>query len=332
MSGFKKATRRKAKARVALVGPSGSGKTFTALRLARGIVGAEGRIAVIDTERGSASKYADDVETFDALDLDQHSPAEYVKAIRDAAAERYDVLVIDSLSHAWNGRGGALEQVDNAAKRSGGNSFAAWRDVTPQHNQLVDAILAYPGHVIVTMRSKTEYVVEQGKNGKTAPRKVGLAPIQRDGMEYEFDVFAELDLDHNLIVSKSRCRALDGAVVANPGYDVAEVLRAWLDGGEDAPAPKPAADPQAFANALGGQTTQPSPVDEAIDIDLGFVEDDATFIAWWERIMGLDPEGKHKRRVWDAALKRGAILNMSDRDIRPLIDTAKSNIASKQAA
>jgi energy-coupling factor transporter ATP-binding protein EcfA2 len=237
MSRFSKATRKKAKARVALVGPSGSGKTYTALVLARGLVGTEGTIALIDTERASASKYAGEVTEFDALDLDHHSPKEYVDAITDAAKAGYDVLVIDSLSHAWNGRGGALEQVDQASKRAQGNSYVAWRDVTPQHNALVDAILTYPGHVIVTMRAKTEYVLDEGKNGKKTPRKVGMAPIQREGMEYEFDVVADMDLDHNLIVSKSRCSALADAVVSRPDAAIAETLRAWLSDGADMPAP-----------------------------------------------------------------------------------------------
>lgn len=243
MSRFTPATKKQSKARVALVGPSGSGKTYTALLLARGIVGPSGTVAVIDTERASASKYAGDVTTFDALDLDRHSPGEYVDAIHDAARAGYDCLVIDSLSHAWNGRGGALEMVDNAAKRSQGNSYVAWRDVTPQHNALVDAILTYPGHVIVTMRAKTEYVLETGKNGKQTPRKVGMAPIQRDGMEYEFDVVADMDLDHNMIVSKSRCSALADAVFTKPDVSVAHTLRAWLSDGVDAPASKAPEEP-----------------------------------------------------------------------------------------
>lgn len=248
MSRFSKATRKKSRARVALVGPSGSGKTYTALLLARGLVGDEGRIAVIDTERASASKYAGEVTEFDALDLDHHSPKEYVDAIKDAGHAGYDCLVIDSLSHAWSGRGGALEQVDQAAKRTQGNSYVAWRDVTPQHNALVDAILTYPGHVIVTMRAKTEYVLEEGKNGKKTPRKVGMAPIQRDGMEYEFDVVADMDLDHNMIVSKSRCSALADAVFTKPDVSVAHTLRAWLSDGVEAPT-RPAA-PVAAAPAV----------------------------------------------------------------------------------
>ncbi len=318
MSRFQKATRRKAKARVALVGPSGSGKTFTALRLARGLVGPEGRIAVIDTERSSASKYAGDVEEFDCLDLDHHSPREYVEAIGDAAREGYDVLVIDSLSHAWNGRGGALEQVDQAAKRSQGNSYVAWRDVTPQHNALVDAILAYPGHVIVTMRAKTEYVIEAGKNGKQAPRKVGLAPIQRDGMEYEFDVCADIDLEHNFIVTKSRCPVLTDAVIPNAGYDVASVLRAWLDQGEVAAAAQLAAPKvDGLAAAIGGPSPQ---LEDAIE-HLGLVEDDRTFVAWFRQHASTIEA--HKAQAWAAMVARGKRIGLTDRDLRPLIEEAK---------
>lgn len=317
MSRFSKATRRKAKARVALVGPSGSGKTYTALIIARGLVGPEGRIAVIDTERASASKYAGDVAEFDALDLDHHAPKEYVAAIQDAAREGYDCLVIDSLSHAWSGRGGALEQVDQAAKRSQGNSYVAWRDVTPQHNALVDAILTFPGHVVVTMRAKTEYVLETGKNGKQTPRKVGMAPIQRDGMEYEFDVVADLDLDHNLIVSKSRCSALADAVVTRPDAKIAEVLRRWLDDGEVAPSATPK--PDALAGAVGGDGA-PTPWDEALDV-LGLVEDHDAMVAWMRQFATVI--GTHKARAWGAMVERGKRLGMDEAALRAVVDDAK---------
>jgi energy-coupling factor transporter ATP-binding protein EcfA2 len=340
MSRFQKATRRKAKARIALVGPSGSGKSYTALLIARGLVGPEGRIAAIDTERGSLSKYAVDVERpeaggvtdFDTLDLDHHAPAEYVKALRDAAAERYDVVIIDSLSHAWNGRGGALEQVDQAAKRSSGNSFAAWRDVTPQHNQLVDAILAYPGHVIVTMRAKTEYVLEAGKNGKTAPRKVGLAPIQRDGMEYEFDVCADIDLDHNFIVTKSRVPDLTDVVIDRAGIALGEGLARWLEGGAEAPAAKPAADPANLENAIAGRSVT-SPLTEAIE-DLGQVECDRTLVAWFERhlpAMGRATKEQVKP-VWAAVNERAALIELAADDIRPCWDEAKERLAAAAKA
>jgi len=231
---FQKATRTKAKARVALIGPSGSGKTMTALFIALGLVGKEGRIAVLDSERGSASKYAGDpdIPEFDTCELSSFSPLTYVEAIREAIKARYDVLIIDSLSHAWMGKDGALEQVDRAAKRSkSGNSFMAWREVTPLHNELVEALVQTPMHLIVTMRSKTEYVIEE-VDGKKVPRKIGMAPVQRDGVEYEFDLVGDLDADNTLLVSKTRCRELAGAVVRKPTIELGQQLAAWLQQGE----------------------------------------------------------------------------------------------------
>lgn len=229
---FVKATKHEAKLRLALAGPSGSGKTYTALQLATHLGGS---IAVVDTERGSACKYAD-LFTFDVLALDSFHPQGYINAIHDAEEAGYAVLILDSLSHAWVGKDGALELVDKAAKRlattyrSGKeDSFAAWREVTPIHNALVDAMVQSRLHLIVTMRTKTEYVVET-KDGKTAPRKIGLAPIQRDGLEYEFDVFADLDQDNTLIVRKTRCPALAGGVFPKAGKEVAAILNIWLQG------------------------------------------------------------------------------------------------------
>jgi hypothetical protein len=226
---FQKATKKQAKLRLALIGPSGSGKTYTALTLATHLVPG-GRIAVIDTERGSASKYAD-LFTFDVQEPESFHPRTYIEAIAEAQAAGYDVLVIDSLSHAWMGRDGALELVDKAAKRNpSGNSFAAWRDVTPLHNALVDALLATKLHIIVTMRSKMEYVQEKDERGKTVIRKVGLQPIQRDGLEYEFDVVGDMDVDNTLVVTKTRCSVLAGAVISKPGKPLADTLAHWLDG------------------------------------------------------------------------------------------------------
>ncbi len=230
---FKRATKSQAKLRMALMGPSGSGKTFTALSVAATF----GKVAVIDTEHGSASKYGDRF-VFDVLELADYHPQQYIDAIRAAAeaggelGSPYDVLVIDSLSHAWNGSGGVLEIVDKAAKRSDSkNTFAAWRDATPLHNQLVEALLAAPLHVIVTMRSKTEYVLERDERGKMTPRKVGLAPVQREGMEYEFDVVAEMDMQNTLVVTKTRIPRLTGKVIPCPGAALGETLKAWLADG-----------------------------------------------------------------------------------------------------
>lgn len=231
---FKKATKKQARLRMALIGPAGSGKTYTSLELARGL---GDKVAVIDTERGSASKYSD-VFGFDVLELESYEPSTYVKAVKDAEAEGYDVIVIDSLSHAWMGKGGALDQVD---KRGG--RFDAWRDVTPQHNALVEALLQSRAHVLVTMRTKTEYVVEKNDKGKNEPRKIGLAPVQRDGLEYEFDVVADLDERNSLKIGKTRCSALAGRVFHHQNAIISDVLRVWLGDGEavpEAPTAQPA--------------------------------------------------------------------------------------------
>lgn len=262
MSGFTftKATKAKSKARLALIGPSGAGKTYTALRIASGF---GGRIAVIDTEHGSAAKYSDSFD-FDTLDLNHHDPMSYVGAIQAAGEAGYDVLVIDSLSHAWMGKDGALEQVDKAAKRTRGNSYAAWRDVTPKHNALIDAMLASKCHLIVTMRAKTEYATETGKDGKMTVAKIGLAPIQREGLEYEFDVVADMTLDHDLIVSKTRMPMLDGAIINKPGEDLGKRIVDWFQSGVDAPAPAPAFTPApAPAPApVAAPVAAPEPVEE----------------------------------------------------------------------
>lgn len=235
---FVKATKKQSKLRLSLIGPSGSGKTYSALAIASHL---GSKLAVIDTERGSASKYAGEF-SFDKLELSNFHPQKYIDGIKEAQDAGYDVLVIDSLSHAWMGKDGALELVDKAAKRQQSqNTYTAWKEVTPLQNALVDAILQSNMHVIVTMRAKTEYVMETNERGKSVPRKIGMAPVQRDGMEYEFDVVADMDLDNNMIVSKSRCKDLNGLVVPKPGKNVADTLLNWLTDG--APVEAPDADP-----------------------------------------------------------------------------------------
>ena len=243
---FKKATKEKSKLRLALIGPTGSGKTYSALAIAEGL---GDRVAVIDTERGSASKYAG-IFNFDVLELETFSVENYMAAIAEAVKAKYDVLVIDSLSHAWAGKDGILEFIDKkSAANPGGSSFMNWRSATPLHNKFVDSILAAPLHVIATMRSKTEWVVEKDDRGKSTPRKVGLAPVQRDGVEYEFDVIGDMTPEHRLVVSKSRIPGLADDVLDKPGRALGERLRAWLEEGNTptsqreiqlaAPAPKP---------------------------------------------------------------------------------------------
>jgi energy-coupling factor transporter ATP-binding protein EcfA2 len=260
---FKPATKAQAKLRLGLCGPAGSGKTKTMLRVLRGLVGPTGRIAVIDSERGSASLYAEPANPFDVCELTSFSPENYVQAIHAAEAAGYDALGIDSLSHAWSGKDGALEKVDAAAKRSkSGNSYMAWREVTPLHNAMVDAILQCRCHVVATLRTKVEYVIETNSKGQQVPRKVGLQPIQRDGLDYEMTIVGDITLDHDLLITKTRAPFLTDAVIRLPGEELGQQLAAWLADGTvpelpPAPEPKPAvapeaAKPAAHANANGG--------------------------------------------------------------------------------
>lgn len=234
---FSKATKKESKLRLSLIGPSGSGKTYTALRLAHRL--AQGnKVAVLDSERGSASKYADKFP-FDVCEPDDFSPQTYVKVLKAAEASGYSVLVVDSLSHEWMGRGGALEMVDKiSASSRAGNSFSAWRSVTPVHNALIDAIVSCKMHVIATLRAKQEYVLEEDERGRKAPKKVGMGAVQRDGLEYEFDVVAELEPTNRFVVTKTRCSALQGYVATPATEEVADLLLGWLDGEKADDAPK----------------------------------------------------------------------------------------------
>lgn len=226
---FQKAVKQQEKLRLALDGPAGSGKTWTSMTIATLLAEKDGgRIAVIDSERGSAKKYASDFD-FDHLALPDSNPHTYIGAIEAAIEQGYSVIIVDSLSHAWEG---TLELKDEVAKRSHNDSFGAWREVTPIHNQLVDVMLRAPAHVIATMRTKTEYLVEKNEaTGKNKVTKIGLTPIQRGGVEFEFDVVGDMDQENTLTVSKSRCFALAGQVIRKPGVKVAETLWNWLNDG-----------------------------------------------------------------------------------------------------
>lgn len=226
---FQKAVRKRAKLRLAIAGPSGSGKTYSALLIARGI---GGRVAVIDTERGSASLYSDLVE-FDTLELaPPFSPERFIEAIHAAEAADYDVLIIDSMTHEWDGAGGCLEINEQiAAAKFRGNTWSAWSETTPRHRAFVDAILQSPCHVIVTMRSKTETV--QDADTKKV-RKVGMKNVQRDGTEYEFAVVFDLEHEkHFAVATKDRTRLFAQPHVITP--ETGKRLVQWLDSSEALP-------------------------------------------------------------------------------------------------
>jgi hypothetical protein len=221
---FKKATKTQSRLRLALSGASGSGKTYSSLAIAQHLGKS---IAVIDTERGSASKYAD-LFSFDVCELTEFHPGKYVEAIRTADADGYEVIIIDSLTHAW------FAELDMAQ-----GNFSNWAKIKPLERALIDAMLGSRAHIIGTMRSKTEWVMTPttNKQGKETlqPTKVGMAPMQASGIEYEFDIAGEINLDHLLTISKSRCSSLSNTTHLNPGRDLAEQMMMWLSDGEPAP-------------------------------------------------------------------------------------------------
>jgi hypothetical protein len=235
---FEEATRKKAKLRLALCGPSGSGKTYSALLIARGLgTGKKGEIAVADTEHGSAELYADLVPYSVQQIHPPYTPDKYTKAIKEAEAAGFKVLILDSLTHAWAGEGGFLDQVDKR-KAAGGNQFAPWREVTPQHNRLIDTILGSSLHIIVTMRSKTVYEVTKNSKGKAVPVKVGTAPIMREGVDYEFTVVFDMAIDRHIAsTSKDRTSLFDGDFFT-PEQATGKKLLKWLNSGAT-PAPIP---------------------------------------------------------------------------------------------
>jgi hypothetical protein len=257
MAIFKTASRKESKLRMTIDGPAGSGKTYTALRLAHALANG-GKIAFIDTERGSASKYVGDTPDgikweFDVLELTSFSPETYAEAINAAGKAGYAVLVIDSLSHAWEGKDGALE----IKERQGGTDWKAWRTVTPIHNRMIDAILQSPCHVITTMRSRMEYVQETDGNGRTVVRKVGMSPIQRPGMEYEFDIVCDIDWGHILSVSKTRCSAIVDMRIEKPGPAFIAPVIEWLTSGT-APAPQAEQEPEKKPEPKAEPKAQPT--------------------------------------------------------------------------
>ena len=230
---FKKAVRSASKLRLAISGASGSGKTYSALLLAKGI---GGRIAVIDTERGSDSLYADmeGMPEFDVLELDApFSPERYAEAIAAAESAGYDILILDSMSHEWNGKGGCLEEVDNIARaRYRGNTWSAWNEMTPRHRKFVDAMLTSKLHIIATMRSKTEVAQDVDANGKKVVKKLGMKVEQRDGVDYEFTIMFDLVHDgHFANASKDRTGLFSSRpdpVVITP--ETGAEIKRWLEG------------------------------------------------------------------------------------------------------
>lgn len=224
---IRKAERKNTKLRLALAGASGSGKTYSALLISLGLTEDWDKVIIIDTENGSAELYAE-LGGYSVLPLAApYSPERYIAAIELAEKQGFEVIIIDSLSHAWAGEGGLLEQQGKAADtKYKGNSWSAWREFTPKHNALVETMLKSKCHIIATLRTKTEYIQTE-ENGSKKIKKVGTVPIQRDGIEYEFAVVFDLATDHTATASKDRTGIFDRQSF-NINSDTGRILRQWL--------------------------------------------------------------------------------------------------------
>lgn len=224
---LKKASRKSVKIKMMISGPSGSGKTYSALLLASGMVDWK-KIAVIDTERGSADLYSS-LGAYQTLTLESpFTPERYIEAINTCVAAGVEVIIIDSITHEWDGKGGVLDIHSNMA----GNSFTNWNKLTPMHNKFIDAILQCPVHVICTARTKQDYVLVD-KNGKQVPEKVGLKSITREGFDYEVTIAFELDIKHNATCVKDRTKLFmdrfSSVITENEGKTILD----WCNSGID---------------------------------------------------------------------------------------------------
>lgn len=236
--GFHKVEREKANLRMALTGVSGAGKTLGAIYIAYGITKDWDKIAFIDTEHERARFYAnrDDLNTgeflYEALNP-PYSTDRYISLVKEAEkiVGNGGVIIIDSLSHAWNSEGGILEVKDKMAAMSGKNSYTAWNEAGKLQNQFINTILSVDCHIIVTMRSKMDYVLQVNERGKQEPVKVGLTPIQRDDTEYEFDIVLDIARNHIAVASKDTT-FLDtyGEIIT---IELGEKLKSWLEQGKE---------------------------------------------------------------------------------------------------
>jgi hypothetical protein len=224
---LKQSNRNQAKIRIALQGPSGSGKTYSSLLLAYGICQDWRRIAVIDTEHQSAHLYSH-LGEYNVLNLTApYTPERYIEAITTCEKAGMDVIIIDSLSHNWDGDGGILDIHANMA----GNSFTNWSKVTPRFNALVQKILSSGSHIIATIRSKQDYVITE-KNGKSVPEKVGMKGIQKDGLEYDYTIVFELDIYNNTSCTKDRTRLFNSRIAFKIDETTGCKIMKWCKDGE----------------------------------------------------------------------------------------------------
>jgi hypothetical protein len=228
---LKKATRQKVKLRLGLSAISGGGKTYSALLLAKGLVGDWSKIAVIDTENNSASLYSH-LGDFNTIELSApYTPERYIQAIEVCENAGLECIVIDSITHEWDGKGGILEIHSSMT----GNSFTNWGQVTPRHQRFIDKILQSKCHVITTVRRKTEYEMTKTSSGSTKVEKAGLKEVTREGFEYELTANFNLDEKHNCTASKDRT----GLFMDKPFFTITEatgeMIRQWCEQGIENP-------------------------------------------------------------------------------------------------
>ncbi|MFZ2800931.1 MAG: AAA family ATPase [Syntrophorhabdus sp.] len=230
---LRNAERKQAKIKMGLQAPSGAGKTYSALLLAYGLINDWSKIAVIDTENHSADLYAH-LGNYQVLAFEQpFSPERYIQAIEVCEKAGMEVIILDSISHEWEGVGGILD-IHGAMM---GNSFTNWAKVTPRHNAFVQKLLQSSSHIIATIRSKQDYVLSE-KNGKMVPEKIGLKGVTREGLDYEFTIVLELDLKHQATATKDRTQLFmdKPSFIITP--DTGKTIKAWCESGA---APTPAA-------------------------------------------------------------------------------------------
>lgn len=233
MMQLQKAKRQQVKLRLNLSAPSGAGKTYSALLLAKGLVNDWDKIAVIDTENGSASLY-DHLGEFNVINLaPPFSPERYIEAINACIDAGMECVIIDSSTHEWSGAGGCLEINEKlAAAKYKGNTWSAWSETTPRHDKFVNHVLHSPVHIITCTRSKMETVMGEDRKVK----KVGMKDMQRDGWEYELTVSLNIDRDtHMAIASKDRTELFEGKEPFVITEETGQLIRKWCETGEKKP-------------------------------------------------------------------------------------------------
>ena len=244
---LRKATRKKAKIRLGLSAVSGGGKTYTAILIAKGLVADLSKVAIIDTENGSADLYAN-LGDFNVLPLTAPFTLErYIEAIKSCEKAGMEVIIIDSISHEWDGKGGCLEIVESL-----GGKYQDWAKVTPRHQAFIDAIVHSPSHVITTVRRKQDYEMIKDGN-KVRIEKAGLKEITREGFEYELTINLEMDTQHNATASKDRTQLFMNKPAFVPSEKTGELIAAWCEQGEESFNIKPGSD---WYNKVDNCTTQ----------------------------------------------------------------------------